>query len=378
MSKNYISHDEYLRIKERSVKKSYALRFKKLRLLAIVFSYFGHMASIFFAYFFFIKLFLGTAFAVNTIGLTIGIITFLILFEWVKRYTFDLFSLEYIKTSMKGIQKSMAGFIVITMTIISLSFFFSLKGARDIINNSDMIENLTQVDLTTKNDSINNYYFTQYIKPLKEENNQNLQQKSTLADQQSQLVTKGWSTTKIDDQIKEIDNQINKNKEDIKRYESQRDNKLSELKQQIENKSNQAQNKNQLGIIYFLCISFIIEFLIIIGVFYNRMYDAKVCEEFESDVMREPKYRRWLQIDSLMDLIFHKEIQINDVLPSTAEFLEISKINEMNITEKDLEGCFKILSHLKIYERSGKNRTLKVDEKTARILLKEHFKVDQK
>ena len=376
MSKNHIKYEDYLKIKEKTVQRSYAVRFKKLRLLGILFSYFGHLASIFFAYFFFFKLFATTIFAVAGPGLTLGIIIFLTLFEWVKRYTFDQFSLQFVKNKAQALGKSMLSFALTTLAIMLISFMFTLKGAKDLVNKETVIENTAAVDIKSKVDSVNNYYYTDYIKPLKDENTQNLSQKNVLLEQQATLVKRGWNTKEISNQISDIDKQVQSNKEIIHKYEQERDNKIENLKKEVDKTKNTQQSKNQISIIYFLMLSFIIEFCIILGVFYNRVYDGNVTEEFDNTRMKDPKFRKWLKYDSILDLIFHSEAQIGDSLESTTALGEIAKINEIMISEKELEDCFKILSHLKIYERVGNKRVLKTDKETSKQILRDHFKVD--
>jgi hypothetical protein len=377
MYKNYITHDEYLKIKERSVKKSYALRFKKLRTLGLIFSYFGHFTSIFFAYFFFITLFTGTVFAVNPIGLGIGIIVFLTLFEWIKRYTFDLFSLEYVKNKHSLIKSNMFSFVFTTFIFISLSFFFSLKGAKDIINNEKTIEISSETISKSQIDSINSIYKIE-IENSNNEISSLSERIDRLSIDRSEKVKKNWATTKEDKQIEELTLQKSNIISNIENIKNERDDKIKNFEIKNSEKLEKEQNLNDLSILYFLLISFFIELSIMAGVIYNRIYDNKVVEEYENEIMKDPKHRKWMQMNQILDLIFHKDFQINDYLPSSAEILDISKINELNITEKDLENCFKILSHLKIYERSGKNRILKIDKENSKKLLKEHFKVDQK
>jgi len=377
MSKNHIKYEDYLKIKEKTVLRSYAVRYKKLRLMGLLFSYFGHFSSIFFAYFFFLNLFANTTlFAFAGSAMVVGIILFLIFFESIKRYTFDLFSLEYVKLKGKIFQKSILSFVITTFIIMALSFVFSLKGAKDLVNKENNIEITTEVNITSKVDSINNYYEINYIKPMKEENTQGMLQKSKLLEQQSNIVSRGWSTAKISSQISDIDKQLNSNKELIFNYEKQRDDKINILKKEIESKKDKEQSKNKTSVLYFILIAFIIDFVIILGVWYNRIYDGNVTEEFENERMKDPKFRKWIKYDTILDLIFHREFQIGDSLESTSSLTEIAKINELNISEREIEDCFKVLSHLKVYERVGNKRILKLDKENSKQILRDHFKVD--
>jgi hypothetical protein len=376
MKKNHnITYDDYLKIKEKYERKPYALRFRKTRFWLMVFSFFGNFASIFLAYFFFSKL-IGFATVQTSIITSIVIVLFLALFEFIKRYIFDQFCHEFVLLKYNAFKKQMLSFAVGTLMIISLSFFFSLHGAKDFMNKENIIVSKTEVNITAYQDSINNYYFKQYIKQLQDENSKNIGIRDNLSSQQSTLINKGWSTKQVDKQYLDINNQIEKNKDLIVKYETERDKKITEFKETQLNKLSESKSENTSNIYLFLLISTFIESIIMIGIYFNRIYERNVTDEYERTVSSLPNFKKWLKYNQLLELVYqHGILKTGDVIPATSSVVELVKINGIDATETDVQNFFKIISYLNIYIKEGNRRILSMDKEKAFPILKEHFKI---
>jgi len=357
-----------------SFNKSYSEKFNLIRIGTVIFSFFGNITSIFFAFFFFLSLFSVILVNINTLWVGLGVVFFLGLFEYLKRYVFDLFSIELLKKSKFTKQKLI--FSITTIVMIAFSFFFSLNGAQRLVNNETFIKEKISYNINTKTDSINNYYIVNYIKPYQKENNNLISQQAELTNQQTQLVNKGWNTTKISEQLSTINTQITNNKENITKYELERDNKIKKIEIKENNKLDKEQDKNTTNIIYFLFLSTIIELIIIAGVFYNRYYEYRTIQEYEEETINTLAYKNWKLYSDILDIIFSTDIKINEYLPSFASILELIDANDLNINRSDLTKCFKTFNYLSIIENRGAKKMLRMSKTASEEALKIYFKIN--
>ena len=170
---------------------------------------------------------------------------------------------------------------------------------------------------------------------------------------------------------------INDNKTKIESYEKERDNKISEIKKTETTKLDKSKSENKKNVWRFILMSAIIEFLIIIGVFFNKFYFLKTMNEYEENVVKTVAFKKWRKFDTILDFIFsNADLKIDEPIISSSALLEIIKINEMDISKNDLEAFFKIAGHLQMYVKEGNRRILKKDFKTTKELLKNHFKIN--
>ena len=367
-----ISNKKYQDFKN-SINQSYSEKFKIVRFSSLIFSFFGNITSIFFAYFFFLSLFSTILFNINIFLIGVGVVLFLGIFEYIKRYVFDLFSIELLKN--EKFNKNKIFFLITTLLMVGFSFFFSLNGAQRLINNETFIEEKIDYNINYMTDSINNFYLINYIKPYQEENRNLIIQQAELTNQLTHLVNKGWNTTKVSNQLNSINNQINNNKEKIAVYELERNNNIKKIEISEKKTLSTEQNKNSTNIFYFLFLSTIIELIIIAGVFYNRYYTFRSIKEYEDETVNTLAYKNWKMYSDILDIIFSKDIKINEYLSSTVSILETIDANDLNISKTDLTKCFKTFNYLGITETKGPKRLLRQSKKKSEELLKTYFKI---
>jgi len=367
-----ITNNKYQEFKN-SINKSYSEKFNVIRISSVVFSFFGNITSIFFAFFFFLSLFSNILFNINPFYIGVGVVLFLGIFEYIKRYVFDLFSIELLKNNK--FNKNKIIFLITTLTMIGFSFFFSLNGAQRLVNKEIFIKEKIDYNITYKTDSINNYYMVNYIKPYQDENKLLIKQQAELTNQQTQLVNKGWNTSKVSNQLQIINDQISNNKNQITKYELERNSKINKLEISENNKLSSEQNKNNTNIFYFLFLSTIIELIIIAGVFYNRYYTFRTIKEYEDVTVNTLGYKNWKMYSEILDIIFSKDIKINEYISSLNSILETIDANDLNISRNDLTKAFKTFNYLGITETKGPKRLLRMSKIKSEELLKKYFKI---
>ena len=367
-----ITNNKYQEFKN-SINKSYSEKFNVIRISSIIFSFFGNITSIFFAFFFFLSLFSNILFNINPLYIGVGVVLFLGIFEYIKRYVFDLFSIELLKNTK--FTKNKIFFLITTLIMISFSFFFSLNGAQKLVNNETFIKEKIDYTIKSKTDSINNYYLINYIKPYQEENRKLITQQAELTNQQTQLVNKGWNTTKVSNQLQTINEQIFTNKSQISKYELEKNNKIEKLEKSENKKLSSEQNKNNTNIFYFLFLSTIIELIIIAGVFYNRYYTFRTIKEYEEETVNTLGYKNWIMYSQILNIIFSKDIKINEYISSLNSIMETIDANDLNISKTDLTKAFKTFNYLGITETKGPKRLLRMSKTKSEELLKNYFNI---
>ena len=159
INKPNITFEKYLDMKSKLMVKNHTEKFKWIDKSLYIFSWFGNCASIFLAFFFLQSLFQSSFKGVsNTVVVTFGIILFLTLFELLKRYIFGLFSVEFIKLKFKLFKKQMLFYVISSLLLVSGSFYLSLSGAKDFIDNQKIFEKETKTLVSSKKDSITSVY----------------------------------------------------------------------------------------------------------------------------------------------------------------------------------------------------------------------------
>ena len=372
---NQVSHDFYQRLKEKSQKKPYAVRFKMIRAILWISSFFGNIASIFFAFFFFISLFTSSFINMDGLGVQVGIVIFLAIFEILKRYVFTLFSEQYLDIGKGLFNKQMASFIISTSLLIGFSFFFSMNGAQKFMNKESVIFETRQTNISETADSMNTYHLETFINPLSEQNKQLMEEKSSILEDRRDYIRRGWNTSNFDQQIERIDNRIDSNVIRIQRYETRKNEEISSFREQYLEKYEQQKSENEWNIIWFLLISATIEFLILIGIYYNKYYQNASIKEYEKLVMSSPNFKKWDKCKNILEMIYETGINVEEQISSTNEIIELVAFNELNISKTEIENAFKIFGHLNIYQRIGNKRILKMEEEDAFVALKKHFKI---
>lgn len=370
INKSKIKFEDYLKLKTKTMIRSYTERFKLVDKFLYWFSWFGNAVSIFLAFFFLQALFYSSFNDVgSSILISIGIVIFLSLFELLKRFIFGMFSNDIIKNKFKIFRRGMISFMIGVGIMITGSFYFSLNGAQKFIDNQKVFQEQTETNITSKVDSINSFYFKEYIKPLKDENKVYVNQSTNYALEASKTKYKTKYTNLIDaNNIK-----INNNNDLVSKYELKRDLEITKFTNKQEYKLSQNIDENKSNIFAFILISCLIELVIMLGVYYDKFYTYKVITEYEDTVVNTVSFKKWYKYNDILILIYNSVKEVGDQIPSTNNLIELVKLNDIDITRGELDKFIKILYHLDILKLDGNRRIInKLDGK---YLLRKHFDI---
>lgn len=366
----YATQDEYLKYKDDIDEKSYKDTHKVTDIGLYIFSWFGNAASIFLAYFFIDSLVKSAFIETSSSMLTpIIILLMLALFELLKRHVFSIFSKNVIRNKFSIFSKHMMGYNLTVLLLVGCSFYISLSGAGKFMDNGDVIQNTVEVDITSKVDSINNFYHVTYISPILEENKVfNAQNNEYLT------ASKRMYASKYTSLIEQNNNKIDANKSKLTTYESERDNKISEIKTALTDKLSKKKNENSSNMLIFILFSTIIEIIILVGIYFDKYYAYRVKKEYEDNVMETPSYKRWNTYSKIADVAFDG-ITVGDYLPTINDIKEVIITNGVAVSPRDLDNFFKMMVYLKVIERAGSKKVLMLSPDKIKKLLRDYYKI---
>jgi hypothetical protein len=369
--KGYVSHEEYLKLKENTVKQSYRDRHKLTDKGLWLFSWFGNIVSVFLSYFF-VKSLFNSAFSdiSDFLIISIAIILFLSMYELLKRHVFGLFSTELIRNKFGLFKSNMFTFNLSVLILVAGSFYLSMNGAQRFMNNEQVIITKTETNLTTQIDSLNNFYFNTFIKPLQSENTSLTNQNDGFLEAAKTAYASRY--TKL---IEQNNNKIKDNNIRIEKYEKERDQKIEIIKNEQNIKLSSMKEENSSNMLIFILISFCIETVIIIGIYFDKYYNYRIVTEYEQEILSKPAYKKWVVYNNLIDVVF-EGIQVGDNLPSANDIKDIIIMNEIQATPKELENFFKMMYYFKVIEKRGSKRIMNLSSDKAKELVKKYYKID--
>jgi hypothetical protein len=342
--------------------------YKTINIVLTVLSYFGHIASIFLAYFMLTKVIEG-AMTGNIVIAGIASVFLLGGLELLKRDMFDKFSISYLK--LKGITKEVLPLFFISLAIISLSFYASIKGAAEFSSKSTEIEVKGKETIKTYNDSLTKVYGDE-IKGLedsfksKDETLTNLQNLAL-----TQRLSKDQRTTISDlsTQKKEIQQQVTNKKTELTT-------KIKEHETGVTTEAAGKKEDNSKNSIMFIIISTLIELTILAGVFFNEYYKFRSYNEFRDKIEKDPNYQKWLLYDEMLKVIFTEDTKVNQKLPSNKAIIDMCKASDIIVLPKDVINFVKVIANLNIIKVSGSAKYFGKQRDMAFETLRKHFNIE--
>ena len=189
--------NEFERLENKINNQNFHESYRTLNYVMIALSYFGHIASIFLAFFMLSKVLLGVMENQAIVyGVTVIILSAI---ELLKRDIFHKFSILYLK--LRSFGKDVLPLFFLSIAIIGISFYSSIKGASEYSSKSDKIEQ-DYVELNKKyEDSLAKSYQIK-IDVIEKQKGSKDGSLGVLYDQQNQLNTLALSGNLTKDQKK--------------------------------------------------------------------------------------------------------------------------------------------------------------------------------
>lgn len=342
--------------------------YKTINIVLTILSYFGHITSIFLAYFMLSKVIEGVMTG-NIVIAGIASVILLAGLELTKRDLFDKLSIGYLKN--KGLTKDVLPLFFISLFIISISFYFSIKGAGEFSSKTVEIEVKGKETIKIYNDSLTKVYNGE-IKGLedsfksKDETLTNLQNLAL-----TQRLSKDQRTTISDlsTQKKEIQQQVTDKKTELS-------NKIKEHETGITTEAASKKEDNSKNSLMFVIISTLIELIILAGIFFSEYYKFRSYNEFRNKIEKDPNYQKWLLYEEMLKVIFTEDTKVNQKLPSNKAIIDMCKANSLFILPRDIIDFIRLLNSINIIRTSGSAKYFGKQREMAFETLRKHFNID--
>lgn len=278
---------EFQKLEESVKEQDFNKSFKNINRVMFFLSIFGHVASIFLAYFLFSKILSG-AITDNPVLVAISSVLLLSGLELLKREIFDKFSLQQIK--YKSVTKSdVFPLMVVSLIIVSISFYSSIKGAQEFSSKSKEIDTNVESKITSYEDSLRLLEKNEItllkgkiesvsFKIDEKDKEQTDLQNSPELNRQGKVRIKD-----LKNQIKDLNVERSQYKAEIDTIQKRNEKKISSFKMKEESKGLDKKTENKDNSFFFVIISTLIELVILFGVYFNEYYKYRSYTDFRKD-----------------------------------------------------------------------------------------------
>lgn len=370
--------NEFKKLEDKINNQNFNQGYKNINILMFVLSIFGHIASIFLAYFALSKVLSGVI-ENNPVVVLLASVILLSGLELLKRDIFDKFSIQYLK--VKAFTKDVLPLFLLSIAIISTSFYASIHGAKEFSSKTESIEKDKKEIITKISDSITLSYNT---KILDIENEiRNVKSKIETKDkEQTELEAIQPPTRSAKQRIKDLKDEKNILRTDITKLESDEAKvkeelsiKIKEQETEIISETEKKKEGSENNSLAFVLISTLIEIIILAGVYFNEYYKFRSYREFRQKIEKDPNYQKWLLYNQILEIIYPEDTKMNQKLPSNKVIADMCKVNEIIVLPKDVINFLKVINNLGIIKTSGSTRFVSKQRDLAFDILRKHFNI---
>lgn len=357
--------------------------YKGINMIMTALSYFGHVASIFLAYFFMSKI-ISSAMSDNPVAVFISSVIILCGLELLKRDIFDKFSIQSLRE--KGITKKVMPLLAMSMLLIFFSFYSTINGAKQFSSKSDQIEKNKKEIVTNFSDSITSEYSNKMLKmegeidalkSSRKEYEDELTKRSS-ENYESYRERKNNDDRKRDlvERIKEKSIEIDKIESVTKSIKAERDDIIKNFEDNLTKEKDSEKKDNSKNSFLFVIISTLIELIILGGVHFNQYYKLRSYREFRDVVEKDPNYQKWLLFDQMLNIVIAEDSKINQKLPSNKSIIDMCKVSGIIVLPKDVTEFLKVLSNLGIIKSSGSVKYISKSKEISEEILRKNFNIE--
>ena len=340
---------------EKKVKKpTFGEDFNSLNKLLRVLSFLGNGASVVLASFFVTTLLL-IAISNYWVALSLSVIA-LIGLELTKREVFHRFSRDFIRTK-KVFQASAFSMLFFTACLIGMSFYSTLSGAQKITSKQDEFVDSAAIMIETHSDSIRKEY-SDRISNLENQNNTLFQQNIKIDERMDNLPTNYVTERKrLREEKKYHTDLIRENEDRILIFRNRMNQEIEKYKEEVGQSTDRNILKNKQDSITFVAISTIIEFLILIGVYFNNLYNFRSNRDHRLKLTENKQYKEHFNMYNFIKAIYTNR-ENGDVIPDNNRLKKTLELNKIYLNNSEIDDFIDILKQLQIIEDNSEKRFL--------------------
>jgi hypothetical protein len=368
---------DYKKLDEKINGQDFNKSYKNINKTLYLLSIFGNLVSIFLAFFILSKI---LSSAINNL-IIVYIISFILLsgLELLKRDIFDKFSVQYLK--IKSFNKDVIPLLLFSILISSTSFFATISGAKELSSKQKVIQQEEKQIVSKFADSLTTIYNNKII-TIDAEIKKNKEKLDAKDKEQTEIEAIQPISRASKNRVKDLKEEKNTIREDntklendINNNKTELANKLKEHETEIGTETQSKKKDNNTNMIVFVLISTIVEFIILIGVYFNEYYKFRSHKEFSNKIEKDPNFQKWILYDKILNAIYSEDLKLNEKLPSGKSIIDICKINNIIINTKDVTTFFKLMNNLGIIKTSGSARYVNKQRDVAFELLRKQFNI---
>ena len=371
--------NEFKKLEEKINGQNFNKGYKNINSLMLILSIFGHFASIFLAYFALSKV-LGGVVENNDTVVFITSIIMLTGLELLKRDIFDKFSIQYLKA--KAFTKDVLPLFILSIVIISTSFYASIHGAKEFSSKEDVIEQNQKVVVNQFADSLTTIYNAKVVEVQTEIKTD--KDKLDLKDkEQTDLEAIQPPTRSQRNRIKDLKEERNILRTDITKLEgdvniikTELTTKIKEHETEVGAETEDKKKSNSSNSLAFILISTLIELIILAGVYFNEYYKFRSYREFRNSIEKDPNYQKWMLYEQMLSIVYTEDTKMNQKLPANKSIADMCKVNDIIVMPKDITDFLKVMNGLGIIKTSGSTRYVNKQRDLAFEILRKNFNVE--
>lgn len=371
--------DEFKQLEDNINNQNFNKGYKTINIVVTFLSYFGHVASIFLAYFILSKVLSG-AMTNNPVAVFIASVIILSGLELLKRDIFKKFGIQYLKA--KAFTKDVMPLFILSIAIIGTSFYASISGAKEFSSKGQEIEVEKKETITKYKDSLTIVYGDK-VKVVEQEINTTKSKLESKDKEQTDLEAIQPPTRSAKQRIKDLKEEKVTLRSDVTKLEGDvtkiKDELTSVIKQKEEEVGSESESKkesNDSNSLAFILISTLIEITILAGVYFNEYYKFRSYREFRDKIEKDPNYQKWMLYDQVLDIIYTEDTKMNQKLPSNKAIIDMCKVNDIILIPKDVVDFLKVMNGLGIIKTSGSTRYINKKRDLAFEVLRKNFNIE--
>lgn len=372
--------DEFKKLADNIDNQDFNRSYKNINTVMLILSILGHMTSIFLAYFLVSKILSG---AIENGEILVTVISICLLsgMELLKRDFFEKFSFQFLKYK-NLFSKDVLPLFITSCLVISMSFYASIKGAQEFSTKSKQIDQVKKDEVSTLKDSLNKEAFVK----LSEIDEEIKGYKKQISEKDVELTSLETSTERLNYRQRNRVKYLKKEKDDLRKQITLAEEKSKTIKLEVDEKilafekeksseATEAKKENEDNSYLFVIISTIIELTILFGVYFNKYYLFRSYTDFKHKIEKDNNYQRWYNYDRILNIIYTKDMRINDKLPPIKNMVESCKMNGVRIVPKDMTDFLKLMTNLGVFKTQGSVRYVQKSKESSHEDLREHFNI---
>ena len=340
--------NEFKKLEEKINGQNFNKGYKNINSLMLILSIFGHFASIFLAYFALSKV-LGGVIENNPAAVLITSIIMLSGLELLKRDIFDKFSIQYLKA--KAFTKDVLPLFILSIVIISTSFYASIHGAKDVEVQTEIKADKDKLDLKDKEQTD-----LEAIQPPTRS------QRNRIKDLKEERNILRTDITKLEGDVNVIKTELTT--------------KIKEHETEVGAETEDKKKDNSSNSLAFVLISTLIELIILAGVYFNEYYKFRSYREFRNSIEKDPNYQKWMLYEQMLSIVYTEDTKMNQKLPANKSIADMCKVNDIIVMPKDITDFLKVMNGLGIIKTSGSTRYVNKQRDLAFEILRKNFNVE--